>query len=752
VNAQPKKTNAILAILKINARDFMTASQGYMVELPDMNGTPKAEWVYAEGANAPISGVEYFYKKMKTNPKRLDNQVKVITKTGKAEYKTIGVDCDFVLDARQEQTVSVSLGINGNLASFLAAFIPGLVPTLLPSVHFETNRFRSIVSTKVVNVHGIMDSVVNHDLGSTVSVANLAWDGETGEVLMTRTYNDFNDYTYNFNYPAHWAYDRMGPAYRNLGDTINNLKFYMNIDGKGRSYGTANITNADKIFVKGDELGLEPKSPGVKKYIVWVLDVNNKGISVVNKQGNFNVSTTYNYNVLILRSGRRNQANMSVGSLTTKSEPIKNAYLSADAGKGIINAAAREYSEIWQTLNRVTDTCMHAQSWNPPGPVYECCPFYPNISVVNPYVVGLRGNWRLLKEYAYLTDRVQYASATNNNTDIRADGNYQEFNPFWIPNSVAWNDWIKNTTDPRWIWKTEVTKYSPFGVELENVDALGRYTSAIYGYNNTLPIAVASNAMYKEIGYEGYEDYDANVICKKSHFSFENYIPDMVRGVAHTGWYSLKVPAGQIDSISRMLTPRNTVYQTHGVPYVIKPCDLPGTFSPHSDLNVPQKYVISFWVREGSTHSKAVDYKNVGISVKVGNNMLPMGKPTKSKMIDDWQQFEYNSVEIPASSSGDIVINLFNNGSIDAFFDDVRIFPVMGNMKSFVYDNNNFRLMAELDANNYATFYEYNEEGKLVRVKIETAKGIMTVKEANEHLYIRQATGTEKRYEDHNQQ
>ena len=39
------------------------------------------------------------------------------------------------------------------------------------------------------------------------------------------------------------------------------------------------------------------------------------------------------------------------------------------------------------------------------------------------------------------------------------------------------------------------------------------------------------------------------------------------------------------------------------------------------------------------------------------------------------------------------------------------------------------RLMAELDERNYATFYEYDEEGKLIRVKKETEKGVMTIQE-----------------------
>jgi hypothetical protein len=50
-------------------------------------------------------------------------------------------------------------------------------------------------------------------------------------------------------------------------------------------------------------------------------------------------------------------------------------------------------------------------------------------------------------------------------------------------------------------------------------------------------------------------------------------------------------------------------------------------------------------------------------------------------------------------------------------------------MKSYVYDPVSLRVVAELDANNYATFYEYDEEGTPVRTKAETQRGIQTIKE-----------------------
>jgi hypothetical protein len=46
--------------------------------------------------------------------------------------------------------------------------------------------------------------------------------------------------------------------------------------------------------------------------------------------------------------------------------------------------------------------------------------------------------------------------------------------------------------------------------------------------------------------------------------------------------------------------------------------------------------------------------------------------------------------------------------------------------------------MGEMDENNFATFYEYDDEGILIRVKKETERGIMTIKETRSSYRKRQ--------------
>ena len=55
-------------------------------------------------------------------------------------------------------------------------------------------------------------------------------------------------------------------------------------------------------------------------------------------------------------------------------------------------------------------------------------------------------------------------------------------------------------------------------------------------------------------------------------------------------------------------------------------------------------------------------------------------------------------------------------------------------MKTYVYDYRTMRIMAALDENNYAVFYEYDDRGTPVRLKKETERGIMTVQETRSTL------------------
>ena len=353
-------------------------------------------------------------------------------------------------------------------------------------------------------------------------------------------------------------------------------------------------------------------------------------------------------------------------------------------------------------------------------------------NTVNPFIQSILGNWKAKKSYAYVTTRDK--AVTAGHTDIRRDGTFSTFKPFWNYNTSG--NWLPvyNSSSPdynsskpydNWQWTSEVTKSSPAGFEVENVDPLGRYNSAQYGYMDKLPVAVANNSRYNEMGYDGFEDY--NFYGKlNQHFNFKASYPDITYGTAHTGWNSITL-AGCNNS-TELTKSLNSVCTTSAtqIPYRIRCEDQLGSFAPDIKT-VDQKYVISGWVsvKDATTVS---DYNNANINVLVDGNPVTVTKTTKGAIIEGWQRVEKEFI-IPANSTTNITLKLEKSGSQSVFFDDIRCHPFNSTMKSFVYDPVSFRLMAELDENNYATLYEYNPAGQLIRVKKETEKGIMTIKE-----------------------
>lgn len=141
-----------------------------------------------------------------------------------------------------------------------------------------------------------------------------------------------------------------------------------------------------------------------------------------------------------------------------------------------------------------------------------------------------------------------------------------------------------------------------------------------------------------------------------------------------------------------------------------------------------RKYVISAWVKESSAPLSTMDYLNSYLQVSfIGSTASPISFFPEGQIIDGWQRIE-GIIEYPADAVS-IQIDPGVNSGI-SYFDDLRFFPYDGSMKSYVYDPIKLRFIAELDERNFATFYEYDEEGKLTRIKKETERGILTIQES----------------------
>ncbi len=138
-----------------------------------------------------------------------------------------------------------------------------------------------------------------------------------------------------------------------------------------------------------------------------------------------------------------------------------------------------------------------------------------------------------------------------------------------------------------------------------------------------------------------------------------------------------------------------------------------------------KKMLFSAWVKEGCGQGNHCSSVNIVFS---DNSSIAAPLTATGPVIEGWQKVE-GEFTIPQGVST-MFLNLGNSSpNLPVYFDDIRIHPYNANMKTFVYDPVNLRMVAQLDENNYASYFEYDDEGTLIRTKAETKEGIKTITE-----------------------
>lgn len=775
-----------MGAITYNTRGF---SQGYSVLLNDMHGKLKAVSTYPFNADLssspmPVRRVVYKYSDAPktggpdpSQPRRiLDNKVTVLTADGAYEESNLGETYDFFIDMHQHSNKTLKIGAQFNATT---TTISGFtLPVYLPDIEFSKALYRSIVAMKVIYRTGILTSVETMDDGAKSTATNLMFDAETGTPLLTSVTNEFEKPIYTYNYAAHWSYKGMQGAYQNIG-----VKF----GGVSSSGSVATISGADAYFFPGDEVLYVPDAGGSSLHL-WVSTVSSSSVTLMQRDGTApSLSGTGTYT--IIRSGHRNQQVASNGTIVSLSNPVTNRYFplfaAISALPTIASATTYSYTDcdgethhfrfstvsgnqvsivatdgdaceanlsfpesfVFTDVNQLAgatfrksgnniivtlaDASTVTATWSDPGHCFNEClddvlhaaavrfsdSWTMNFSDVgltslptsNDYVLAQKGVWRTESNYLYQVDRKQ-SNKSGSVTDISYDGTYKNFTLY---------DWLADADDnSHWSYVSEVSRYSPYGYALESRDALGIYSSTMFGYSNTKQTAAAANCQYFEMGYDGFEDYGASYpeMISASPFGHGHLLfsattggaPSLYSPLAHTGKYSLKVDYG---------SPTN--FESHTVD---------GVYSTTQQYFEPQpgaEYNLTVWVQADNGGTPAVQVDNGALTVQYTPDM-------SKSAIEGWRRIDFKFTAPATSSDLKITLKCLDGGH--AYFDDLRIQPFKSAMTSYVYDPQTHWLLAELDNRNFATFYNYDEEGSVVQVKQETEKGIFTVKTGRSNI------------------
>lgn len=704
--------------------------------------------------------------------------------------KTLGVDIDVCTDSREvtsEETRQMAKRGGG-----LKICLPPQVRPMfnwIENSHKHTDYFKSTTTTKIINKYGIIKSVRTYDEGAETIVENKYYDAITGAAVVQVVKDKYGDNIYTTNVPAYWTKTDLEPSYSGYplyatGTDASNL-----VQGTlafsstaaeflpGSNYLQANFATADDVFHPGDELFVKASlnSGSLDWYRLYVTNVsvrkthggesdplsmsygsqlqtgvqfkvyvspykiNGSGISPGGQLSN--IQTIFKY-----RSGRKNMLNASAGNYQTYNDPF--VYTDKDTLqiqgaecllpgflRPVINATATRYASV----NSVKDGTLTNSTYNP-----------VTAGIINqPYVSAVK---------TLIGDRVNAASGTlpSNMIEQRRSGLLYNWY-YWLParydstsitNSTYvqlkpmlanWDDSVYNATayrddNAKWFSTSDVTKSIPSIGPVEEKNTVGIYNSIFVAPVTKKVLHTTANGKFGQTWVESFEDMQHvrryNGVTDFIYSPFQNNMDttgSLVPGYmvfeqnqsgglgqftlsqteSHTGLFSLKTTS----ACSVLVTPHK--YST--------PVAYSNVFDFNLDATTDQNFTYEVWVKRSAGN---IDEPSVTINSNTTDLMAV------SNSIDGWTLYRTN---IKVSDNVTVTFN-FPTGQ---YYDDLRVFPAASNVKAYVYHPFKAYLMAILDENNYATYYEYNTRNQLVRLKKETEKGIITMTENIKNIRVK---------------
>lgn len=266
-----------------------------------------------------------------------------------------------------------------------------------------------------------------------------------------------------------------------------------------------------------------------------------------------------------------------------------------------------------------------------------------------------------------------------------------------------------------WTPGSKAVSFSPDGDVLEEVNPLGVKSSAKFGYGNAqgfakaLPYAVAHNAAHKSVLFESFEKVynKAGVNTFEDDLLLDGKEALLASGAgAHsgTGYLQLNVAGQQARFTTR----------------------------PFPTADFGQQALIKVWARIGTPalSKQQLGSHSLSVLLKEQNKTLPM---TPVAQTGEWILFE-RAVDIVFDTPALLTPVLVYAGGASVHIDDLRIQPAGAQVTAYVYDARTLKLLTSFDDQHFGLYYQYNDEGQLVRKQIETERGLKTIQETQYNL------------------
>lgn len=313
-------------------REAPSLSQGYVFKSYSMHGQPKKVTKYASGlSGSPIASEEYQYFDLNESVALMGDDNIMLPPV--PAYQ-LGKESEILSEAKEvtDYTFGGSIGVDVSWGGFVLA-APPLPPLPVPvpvstsikgGLSLEENIYRTHVTSKIITYPSLLKKVISKSEGVVHITENIVFDNHTGEPVVVKSYDDFNNNSVNFkgtyvnqDFMGSWNYKNLRSKFQNegLNFTVNNLP----VGNDGRDYidfsGEPSSCGALGNFVRGDFVRFVNTGEAVFLYHVDEVDLVNNRLYILKSQVNTtNIAGTIK-SLEIIKSGYTNQLSTKVGNI-----------------------------------------------------------------------------------------------------------------------------------------------------------------------------------------------------------------------------------------------------------------------------------------------------------------------------------------------------------------------------------------------------------------------------------------------------
>jgi hypothetical protein len=342
--------------------------------------------------------------------------------------------------------------------------------------------------------------------------------------------------------------------------------------------------------------------------------------------------------------------------------------------KRAVNASAVTYSDQWN----YNDDDLNATGKIP--------------GRANVYDSGKAGKWRPNASFVYYNNLNQGTVNSEAGTFTMESFNYK----------------FEDSNNPsRWIRTNSSEYYGPNGNLLQQRDPLGIPSSEKYGYNKTVVYVSALNVEQNDLLFESFE----NVY----EFNSDQYFEDNMK--FNSSEISIDSKISHSGKQSVMLNNSSGVLSTREFNF--------------SNQIIDNGIQINCWIRV--SHPDAENIINANMVGKLLNEVGTEIVTSPFKIIahvGDWFLVESVFKKMDEMKEGNSFIpTIYLATDKKVNIDDLRIQPLNAKSTAYVFDPETFKVLTVFNEQLFGLYYQYDQEGKLIRKQIETEKGKKTVQE-----------------------